>query len=282
VTDDPISGRHDGLLLRCRLSNTCPKVIETDSETEFFGSRGSLLVTDTRGHHVELPPEVRAYMMAGHPHFAEPNSLPSMVDTCALWRNPLHAGAPMRALLAALDQWVREGTEPPASRYPMQSLGTLAPAEDLYPKIPGLPYTGIHTPAYLIDVAQMPPATVASYPVLFPRMDADGLAIDGIRLPVIEVPRATYTGWNPRAEGFGAGALCTNQGAVLPFAATREERLAAGDPRPSIEERYPSPEVYVEKVRQASERLVADRLLLPADAAAIIAAAEAGHLARLE
>jgi hypothetical protein len=282
VTEDPISGRHDGLMVRCRLSNTCPKVIQTDSEAEFFGSHGSLLVTDTLGHHVELPPDVRAYMMAGHPHFADPGSLPSMVDTCALWRNPLHAGAPMRALLVALDQWVRDGIEPPASRYPMLSHGTLAPADGLYAEIPGLPYTGIHTPAYLIDAAQMPPVTVASYPVLFPRMDADGLAIDGIRLPMVEVPRATYTGWNPRAEGFGAGALCTNQGAVLPFAPTREERLATGDPRPSIEERYPSPEIYAEEIRQATERLVAERLLLPADAAAMVAAAEAGHLARLE
>jgi Alpha/beta hydrolase domain len=282
VTADPISGRQDGLLLRCRLSNTCPKVIETDSEAEFFGSRASLLVTDTRGHHIELPPEVRAYMIAGHPHFADPGSMQSKVDTCALWRNPLHAGAPMRALLVALDQWVRDDIEPPASRYPMLSHGTLAPAEGLYAEIPGLPYTGMHTPAYVIDAMQMPPVTIASYPVLFPRMDPDGLAIDGIRLPVIEVPRATYTGWNPRAEGFGAGALCTNQGAVVPFAATREQRLAAGDPRPSLEERYPSPTVYVEKVRQATERLVAERLLLAADAAAMIAAAEAGHLARLE
>jgi hypothetical protein len=282
VTEDPISGRRDGLMLRCRLSTTCPKVIETDSEAEFFGSRGSLLVTDTLGRHIELPPDVRAYMLAGHPHFADPGSLPSRVDTCALGRNPLHAGAPMRALLVTLDQWVRDGIEPPASRYPMLSHGTLVPTEDLYGEIPGLPYTGIHTPAYLIDAAQVPPATIASYPVLLPRMDADGLAIDGIRLPVIEVPRATYTGWNPRAEGFGAGALCTNQGAVLPFAATRKERLAASDPRSSIEERYSSPEIYVAKVRQAAERLVAERLLLPADAAATIAAAEVGQLARLE
>jgi hypothetical protein len=282
VTNDPISGRRDGLMLRCRLSNSCPKVIETDSEAEFFGSRGSLLVTDTSGHQVELPPDVRAYMMAGHPHFSSPGALPSTVDTCVLPRNPLHAGAPMRALLVALDQWVREGIEPPASRYPMLAHGTLVPAEGLYPEIPGLPYTGIHTPAYLVDFSQMPPATIASYPVLFPRMDPDGLAIDGIRLPVIEVPRATYTGWNPRAEGFGAGALCTNQGAVVPFAATRAERIAAGDPRPSIEERYPTPEIYVEQVRKASERLVGERLLLPADAAATIAAAKAGELARLE
>lgn len=281
VLDDSVSGRRDGLMARCRLSSTCPKVIETDSEAELFGSRGSLLVTDTEGNHVDLPPDVRAYMIAGHPHFAGPSSVASMTDACALSRNPLHAGAPMRALLVAMDQWVKQGIEPPASRYPMLAHGTLVPADGLYPEIPGLAYAGVHTPAYLIDYAKMPPQPVASYPVMLPRVDADGLAVDGIRLPVIEVPLATYTGWNPRAEGYGAGALCTNQGAVVPFARTRSERLAAGDPRPSIEERYPSASAYVDQVRDASLRLVAERLLLPADAEAMMAAAKAGDLARL-
>ena len=281
VLDDPVSGRRDGLMLRCRLSSTCPKVLETDSEAEFFGSRGSLLVTDTQGHHIDLPPDVRAYMFAGHPHFAGAGTVASMTDACAMWRNALHAGVPMRALLVALDQWVKQGIEPPTSRYPMVAHGTLVPADGLYAEIPGLPYEGVHTPAYLVDYDKMPPQPVASYPVLFPRVDADGLAVGGIRTPAIEVPVATYTGWNPRAEGYGEGALCTNQGAVVPFAKTREERLAAGDPRLSLEERYPSESAYVEKVQVVVERLVAERLLLPADAAATIAAAKAGELARL-
>jgi hypothetical protein len=268
-------------MLRCRLSNTCPKLIETDSEAEFFGSRGSLLVTDTTGHHIDLPPDVRAYMTAGHPHFAGPGSVASMTDACAMWRNPLHAGTTMRALLVAMDEWVKEGVEPPASRYPMLSHGTLVPPEGLYADIPGLGYEAIHTPAYLIDYDKMPPAPVASYPVYVPRVDSDGLAVAGIRLPAIEVPMATYTGWNPRAEGYGAGALCTNQGAIVPFAKTREERLAAGDPRPSIEERYADADAYVQKVSAAADRLVAERLMLPADAAATVAAAKAGTLAGL-
>jgi hypothetical protein len=279
--DDPVSGRRDGLMLRCRLSNTCPKVVETDSEAEFFGSRGSLLVTDTRGDHLDLPPDVRAYMIAGHPHFASPGEVARRTETCALPLNPLHAGAPMRALLVALDRWVREGAEPPASRYPTRAHGTLVPAEGLYPAIPGLPYAGLHTPASLVDYSRVPPETKGSYPVLFPRTDFDGLAVDGVRLPVLEAPRATYTGWNPRAEGFGAGALCTNMGSVVPFARTRAERVAGGDPRPSVEERYPTPGAYLAKVREAAERLVAERLLLPEDAAVTIAAAEAGQLARL-
>ena len=98
---------------------------------------------------------------------------------------------------------------------------------------------------------------------------------------MIAAPRATYTGWNPRAAGFAEGALCYNTGAVVPFAATRAERLAAGDPRLSIEERWPKPDAYVAAVKAAADRLVAERLLLPEDAVAIGAAAAAGTLARL-
>ena len=174
-------------------------------------------------------------MMAGHPHFAGPGSVASMTEACALSAQSAARRRADARLLVAMDQWVKQGIEPPASRYPMLAHGTLVPADGLYPEIPGLAYAGVHTPAHLIDYAKMPPQPVASYPVMLPRVDADGLAVDGIRLPVIEVPLATYTGWNPRAEGYGAGALCTNQGAVVPFAKTRAERL--GSRRPAAVDR---------------------------------------------
>ncbi len=279
-TQDPLTGARDGLLRRCRASSTCPKIFQTDSEFEFWGARGSLTLTDAAGRHIDLPPEVRAYMIAGHPHYAAAEAWAARQPMCQLPINPLQAGAPMRALLAALDAWVREGVEPPASRVPMLAHGTLVPAA-AYGPIPGLPQLTSWTPAPLLDLGKNPPEVVGRYPVLFPRVDADGHAIAGIRPPVIEAPRATYTGWNPRAGGFGEGALCTNQGGVIPLAATRAERTAAGDPRPSIEERYPDAAAYVAAVRAAADRLVAERLLLPEDAAATVAAAEAGTLARL-
>ena len=85
----------------------------------------------------------------------------------------------------------------------------------------------------------MPPAKGAAYPVFVPKSDADGRNIAGIRLPDLEAPIATHTGWNLRKAGFGEGELCDNTGSMLPFAKTREERLASGDPRPSLAERYP-------------------------------------------
>lgn len=281
VTEDHLTGRRDGLLLRCRLTNTCPRVMQTDSEYEFWGARASLLVTDTRGNHLDLPPDVRAYMLAGHPHFAEAGAVASRTDRCALPVNPLHAGAPMRALLVAMEAWMRAGVEPPASRFPMRSQGTLLPAEGLYPAIPGLGYRGAYGPAQLVDNGAMPPEVRGEYTVLLPRVDADGNAVGGVRGPALEAPKATYTGWNPRAEGFAPGALCTNTGAVLPFAATQAERESTRDPRPSLEERYASTAAYAAAVRVAAERLQAERLLLSEDVAAINAAAAADTLARL-
>lgn len=281
VTEDHLTGRRDGLLLRCRLGNTCPRIMETDSEYEFWGARASLLVTDTRGEHLDLPPEVRAYALTGHPHFAAADAVASQGDRCALPVNPLHAGAPLRALLVAMEAWMRDGIEPPASRYPMRSQGTLVEPAGLYPTIPGLGYRGTHGPAQLVDNDVLPPVVRGEYSVRVPRVDADGNAIGGLRVPAVEVPRATYTGWNPRAKGFAPGALCTNTGAVLPFAATRAEREAAGDPGPSLEERYPTPDDYVAAVRASAGRLAEERLLLREDVEAIMAAARADTLARL-
>lgn len=280
-SEDHLSGRRDSLLRRCRIGGTCPKVMQTDSEYEFWGARASLLVTDTRGAHLPLPPEVRAYMLAGHPHFALASAVAQQSPGCVLPLNPLQAGAPLRALLVAMERWMRDGVAPPESRYPSRAAGTLAPAAGLYPAIPALRYAARHAPAQWVDAAVLPPAVRGEYPVLLPQVDADGNALAGIRLPVIEAPMATYTGWNPRAEGFAPGAPCTNQGAVLPFTATRAEREAAGDPRPSLEERWASPAAYREVVAAAAARLVAEGLLLPADAAATLRAAEAGSLARL-
>jgi hypothetical protein len=281
MTEDHLTGRRDGLLLRCRLSSTCPLVMQSDSEYEFWGARASLLVTDTRGNHIELPPEVRAYALVGHPHFAAADAVAARIDRCALPVNPLHAGAPMRALLVAMEEWMREGVEPPSTRYPMRSQGTLVPAAGLYAGITALGYRGAYGPAQLVDNGVMPPAVRGEYTVLLPRVDADGNAIGGLRNIALEVPKATYTGWNPRAEGFAPGALCYNTGAVLPFAATRAERESSRDTRPSVEERYAAPAEYVAAVRAAAERLAAERLMLAEDVEAVAASATADTLARL-
>ena len=279
---DPLSGRRDGLMLRCRLNATCPRVMQTDSEHEWWASRGSLLVTDADGNHLDLPPDVRAYMIAGSPHFAEPGERMRSAPTMALPVNPMHAGAPMRALLTAMQTWISGGAEPPASRVPMRAHGTLVEASDAVTRgIRGLPYSAIHTGASFTDTSVFPPKLLGQYPVFVPRADSDGMAIAGIRMLPLAVPRASYTGWNPRAEGYGAGALFPLQGAMVPFAATRAERESSGDPRPSLVERYADDAAYVAAVRTAAMRMVAERLLLQQDAERAIELARQDKLSQL-
>jgi hypothetical protein len=279
---DPLSGRRDGLMQRCHLSATCPRIIQTDSEHEWWASHASLVVTDLAGNHLDLPDDVRAYMIVGSPHFAEPGERMRSAPTMALPVNPMHAGAPMRALLTAMQAWITMGVQPPASRVPMRAHGTLVEASGAVPRgIPGLPYTGIYTHAAFTDSSVLPPKVLGTYPVFVPRADSDGMAIAGIHMLPLAVPRATYTGWNPRAEGFGAGALFPLQGAVVPFAATRAEREASGDPRPSIAERYADSAAYVAAVRAAAAQMIAERLLLPQDAERAIELATQDRLSQL-
>jgi hypothetical protein len=280
---DPLSGRTDGLLRRCALSATCPKVMQTDSEHEWWASHASLLVTDLQGAHLDLPDNVRAYMIAGTPHFAEPNDVMKKgVPAMALPQNPMHAGMPMRALLSDLNAWISDGVPPPASRVPMRAHGTLVAADGaVRTDIPGLPYKGIHTLSVFSDQSVLPPKEIGRYPVLVPKADDDGMAIAGVRQLALAVPRATYTGSNPRAPGFGPTAFYPLQGAVVPFAPTEAARKEANDPRPSIEARYANDEAYVDAVRKAATRQVAERLLLPEDADRAIEAAKQGKLAKL-
>ena len=102
-------------------------------------------------------------------------------------------------------------------------------------------------------------------------MDDDGNEVAGIRLPDIRVPLGTHTGWTMRHPDIGgAGHFMPLQGAVVPFAATKEDRLASGDPRPSIEERYASRDDYLAAVRQAAEKIVGERFILEEDVEGIV------------
>ena len=89
-------------------------------------------------------------------------------------------------------------------------------------------------------------------PVFVPTVDAGGNEIAGIHLPDVSVPLATYMGWNLGSEGFAEGSLCSVIGSKIPFPATKAQRQESGDPRRSIEERYPSHEAYVKQVEEAA------------------------------
>lgn len=292
VLFDPITGQTDGRLHRCRSTNTCPKIFEANSENEYWVKGGSLLHTDTRGHDLEDPRNVRFYLFSSLPHSAGIG--PTGPGICQQPRNPLIANAGLRALLVALDEWVSEGSRPPHSRVPRRDDGTLVrslPQKRVgFPDIPGVNFNGLMTTGDLFNYGSsfdegiltiVPPFLVGSpYRVFVPKTDDDGNDVAGIRLPEIEVPLATYTGWGLRAAAFAGDDLCDMAGQKIDFRQTKADRLAVGDPRLSIEERYPTHKKYVREVTRAAIRLYQQRLLLLEDVQRYVDEAEASTIAR--
>ena len=271
VTTDPFS-RETGTILQGR--PTDPLIIETNSSTEYWQKGASLVHTDPAGgSDTDLPANVRVYMIAGTQHGGRPGADPSP-GPCVNPRNPHSATPALRALFAALEEWVTKATAPPPSRVPRVADGTAVMAEDVrMPAVPGFAVAPganpIVPPVDWVD----PPARIDNvYGARVCAVDADGNEIAGIRLPPIAVPLGTYTGWNVyRAQ---PAELADRDGSLIPFARTKEEREAARDPRLSLEERYGTREDYVSKVSAAAEALVAEGLLLPADADAYVKAAK--------
>jgi hypothetical protein len=112
------------------------------------------------------------------------------------------------------------------------------------------------------------------------KVDRDGNEVAGIRLPPVEAPIATTTGWALRRAGFGENDGCEASGQHIAFKITKADRLAAGDPRLSLEERYRNHDGYVAAVKTAAEKLQKQRLLLPADVQQYIERAQASDVLR--
>ena len=120
---DPFTGRVDGILRRARASNTIPKVMQVDTSSEYWDRSASLVHTDPLGKtDARIPPEVRIYAIGGAQH-RPGEGIPAKGGSAT---NPTDYRPVLRALLVALDRWVRNGAEPPPSRYPRIADGTLA------------------------------------------------------------------------------------------------------------------------------------------------------------
>jgi Alpha/beta hydrolase domain len=280
----------DSLLDRCTATRTCPKVIEAFGSTEFWGLRMSpgLIGTDATTD-VPLPANVRRFYYPGTSHgggaggFRVDLPAPGPNAGCSLPGNPNPQSDQTRALTVALVEWVTKGTEPPASRSPLLSRGELVPATRAamgFPHVPQIPFTDDFVNAVLDydfgrgflandlsgTMSLQPPRIVQVIPTFVPTVNEDGNEIAGAPSVLHQAPLATYLGWNVTASGFAKGRICGFSGGAVQFAKTRAERLASGDPRLSVEERYGTLEGYMCVVRAAAERMVADRLLLRADA----------------
>ncbi len=277
-------------LARIRKRGRVPRIFAINTSAEYWRGDASLIHTDTDGRcDIEPPDVMRTYLFAGTQH--TPGGLPPPAEdpntgSRGLQRFNVVDYAPLlRAALVNLDRWVSEGVEPPASAFPRLSDGTAIAAEakaSFFSGLPGVRFPDrIHRPAPLdfgpgMDrgIPAYPAKAGAPYRTYVPAVDADGNEIAGIRPAELLVPLATYTGWNPRHPDQGApGDLMSMMGSTLAFPLTRAEREHSGDPRASIAERYPSRAAYLERVREATQKLVAARHVLAEDVEAIVARA---------
>jgi len=269
-----------GLLARARTDGALPRIFYTFSSTEYWARAGSLTHTTDDGK-ADLPPDPssRLFFLSGTPHASGP--LPPLRDTGSQqYRHDLNFGDQrwvLRALLLDLDDWVRTGAEPPASRYPTIARGELVPRGSVtFPRVPSMPFPDYLPPVWRMDygssyadtriITREPPTLGAPYPVLVPQVNGDGNDIGGIALPEVAAPLGTHTGWNLTVPPLpGLRYLAGLVGSFVPFAATREARLASGDTRPSIAERYASRQAYLAAVDRAGRALVQQRLMLADD-----------------
>ena len=270
---DPVTGETDDILRRCRVQGAVPRLIHVDTEAELWSARASLLVDTGALGDLAVPDNVRLYLAAGMPHSPGLPPFPGMTQQAV---NPLNYAALLRPLVLALKRWVDDGAAPPDSCFPQFAANTLTTLNDYCETFPAIP--GVATPDRLnaldrLDYTQLPPVPGKAWPVLVSRVDRDGNPTAGIRHPFVDVPVGSFTGWNLRAAGHSINDLCSVYGAFIPFAVTEDERRAAGDPRPSLAERYASHAAYLELVAQSAARLVDQGYLLDEDAGTILALA---------
>ena len=276
---DPKTGLSDGLLAH-QGEAFLPKVFYTNSSYEYWGRAASLIHTSIDGtEDASIMDNVRIYMFAGTQH--GPAQFPPGRTRGQQLANPLNFRWSMRALLKRMDQWVKEGTTPPESRYPRIEAGTAVIPDELgFPTIPGVTTSTRLHKAYRADygprfrsegvVTQQPPKIGVAFPMMVSSVDADGNELAGVRLPEQIVPLATYTGWNLFNEESGpTDELSSMVGSFIPFTRTKKEREARGDPRLSIQERYASREDYLGRITEAALELIEAGYLLRRDLPAL-------------
>ncbi len=283
-----------GLLGPLRAQGRVPRIIATNTATEYWRGDAAMLHIDPAGTR-DLPeaPETRAYFMTGSHHGGA--TLP-LTDSSPL--EPSARGAHLfnttdyrpllRAALVNLERWVCEGVEPPPSALPRIADGTAVPRAQVVEVFGSLPPVVAPIAERLATLPRLdfgpegsrvatilPPVTDVSYPSIVSAVDADGNEVAGVRLPDVTVPLATLMGWNPRhPQTGGVGQIMPLTGSTVPFATTAEDRAAAGDPRPAVLERYRDRDDYLGQVRVEAERLAAARFLLDEDVEVVV-----GHAA---
>jgi hypothetical protein len=275
---DPVSGKTASFLDHARdAKGRLPKLIIANTSTEFW-NRGASLIATTPDAAGDVAPaaDVRMYAFSGAQHYVGRSNTRVPYTNCVSTTDHY---LPMRSLIVALDRWTADAVAPPASAYPQIADGSLLSVPAYRAAFPaGL---GITPPAQNLREPRLdlgpryasqgiasvvPPRHGPDFETRVPAPDADGNDRGGVRMVELQVPLGTHTGWNQRAPDTGfAWATARFDGSFVPFARTEAERLAAGDPRPSLAARYASRDDFVTRVRAAAQAQKAAGFLLEED-----------------
>lgn len=260
----------ESLLERSRRAHVTPKLFLTNGAYEYWSRCASLIHTTADGKADAAPSEsARIYFFSGSQHTV--GSIPPRAAPAQNLTNVNDYRYALRALLLAMQGWVKNGTPPPPSQFPRLSRGELTTIEGLqFPKVPGINLPRHKREAYRLDFSTEPPKVSSPFPSFVPQVNADGNDLGGIRMPEIAVPLASYTGWNLRSPSIGAPTeLLSFVGSWIPFASDAGEQAGRKDPRPSVAERYGSEQVYLSAIDKAARALIASGFLLEADLGSI-------------
>jgi hypothetical protein len=251
------------LLAPQRAVGATPKLFLTNSSWEYWRGDGALVHVDPDTS-ADLPddPDARAYLLSGTDHFGA-IPLKGLMPAA----NPIHVHDVrpiLRALFVALTRWVCDGVEPPPSRVPRWADGTASTRAEVLDRfakragthVPDLDALNVTRdidlgPEAHLGVGRWPAVLGEVRPAVVAAVNEGGNEIAGVELPVVAVPVAAYTGWNPRRPVPGLpNPLYEFLGSMLPL-------LARASHRDRVD--------YETAVRAAADRLVADRFLLPVD-----------------
>jgi Alpha/beta hydrolase domain len=264
--DVPPFTDEDGLLARAKETNTVPKIFYTNGSYEYWGRAASLIHTTPDGKRdAPLAKDTRVYFFPGSQH-GSAGVPPRRIEA----QNPgsmedYRVG--MRALLVAMQAWLAEGKQPPASQYPLIAKDQLVSVSAYaFPHIPGVATPRFNRQAFRLDFSVEPPKLGPPFPTLIPQVNVDGNETSGVRMPDIQVPLVSNTGWNLRSPKIGApDQLYSMAGSSIPFPMNKAARERSNDPRLSIAERYPTKDDYLAKIAAAAQQLIKEGYLLDRD-----------------
>ncbi|MBH51547.1 MAG: hypothetical protein CL785_00120 [Chloroflexi bacterium] len=262
---EPVTGQTDSILKEMFKSKKIPKIISTNSSFEYWGNAAALTHVSLDGSKdLEIPENVRIYLISGTQHSAGPVQLTNLGlrGRAVGYLNSIDYRPFIRACIKNLDRWVSEGSVPPDSLYPRvdDKTGVMRDSlRELYESFPGpniaanlLPFGRLEFDKY---------SEYKTYPLLVPELkepyadivsavDIDGNEIAGVRLPDISVPLATYTGWNQVLDSSSdIPMFLTGSTIVFP----KDGHL--NDPRKSINQRYKSKDDYLNKIKTEAIKL---------------------------